>query len=618
MREAQGPQVWRLSVPVRACVGFAYGSAYPSIVCELAGPALSPAARAAVAERIAALLPSAGGPPAMPSHEGHDDTLTWILALVDACQAAAGLPICETARVLDDLPEGGRCQIPSLGRSIGPLSALLQCLLAVMPILIEGRRDLPLENELMRLHGVLAKSNFRSSNMPRFVRAAHGLRLPFRELPGQFLLLGEGVHGRWLDSTFTDATPFIATQLARGKLLGAAHLRLAGLPVPPHRRAATVAEAQAAARALGYPVVVKPADLDGGTGVAAGLQDAEDVARAYEAARRHSASIIVEKHIEGRDYRLTVFQGEVVWAVERVPAGVTGDGKACIAELVAAANADPRRGSGDHAPLKRLMLDDEANALLAQSGISADTVPPAGCFIRLRRAANVASGGMPVAVFERVHPDNAQLAVRAAAALRLDLAGVDLIIPDIARSWREGGAAICEVNAQPQLGGTTSAHVYPQILEAMVPGSGRIPCAILAGFPAGGSLAQEVADRLEARGIATGVHDSAGVRLAGEWLFEGACGLMEAGQMLIGNRTCAAMVLSLPADDELSAGLPAARFDVLAIGQEVIPAQAAAMLYGAAPGVSFSLAHGDTDAAALADAIAAAMAETTSTRCLAP
>ncbi|KPQ37992.1 MAG: putative D-alanine-D-alanine ligase, partial [Porphyrobacter sp. HL-46] len=361
--------------------------------------------------------------------------------VVDACQAAAGLPICETARVLDDLPEGGRCQIPSLGRSIGPLSALLQCLLAVMPILIEGRRDLPLENELMRLHGVLAKSNFRSSNMPRFVRAAHGLRLPFRELPGQFLLLGEGVHGRWLDSTFTDATPFIATQLARGKLLGAAHLRLAGLPVPPHRRAATVAEAQAAARALGYPVVVKPADLDGGTGVAAGLQDAEDVARAYEAARRHSASIIVEKHIEGRDYRLTVFQGEVVWAVERVPAGVTGDGKACIAELVAAANADPRRGSGDHAPLKRLMLDDEANALLAQSGISADTVPPAGCFIRLRRAANVASGGMPVAVFERVHPDNAQLAVRAAAALRLDLAGVDLIIPDIARSWREGGAA---------------------------------------------------------------------------------------------------------------------------------------------------------------------------------
>jgi cyanophycin synthetase len=206
---------------------------------------------------------------------------------------------------------------------------------------------------------------------------------------------------------------------------------------------------------------------------------------------------------------------------------------------------------------------------------------------------------MPVAVFDKVHPDNARLAVRAAAALRLDLAGIDLIIPDIARSWREGGAAICEVNAQPQLGGTTSAHVYPQILAAMVPGSGRIPCAILAGSGESSTLAQEVAAMLEARGIATGCHDHAGVRLAGEWLHQGPCGLLEAGQMLVGNRGCAAMVLSLPAADTLAAGLPVARYDVLVLGPGSVPDPAATMLRAGAPGQVIA----DADPAAVAAAL---------------
>ncbi|AUX69736.1 hypothetical protein CHX26_09695 [Porphyrobacter sp. HT-58-2] len=575
---------WHLTAPVQAVTGFAHGSAYPSLLCALAGSALPASSRAAAGERIAALLPP-HDPPLPPTgmDDGHGATLAWLLAQIDLCQAAAGLPVCEPARVLEDGAEAARCQIPSLGRSLGPLSVLLQCLLALLPALIEGQRDPALEAEFTRLHGVLAKTNFRSSNVPRFVRAAHALGLPLRELPGQFLLLGEGAHSRWLDSTFTDATPFIATQLARSKLLSAAHLRDAGLPVPQHRLVASASDAQAAAAALGYPVVVKPANLDGGTGVAAGLQHEDEVVRAYDTARRHSPEIMVEKHIAGRDYRLTVFQDRLVWAVERVPAGVTGDGTHSIAELVAAANADPRRGSGDHAALKRLVLDAEAETLLAQTGMSATDVPEAGRFVRLRRAANVASGGMPVAVFDKVHPDNAQLAVRAAAALRLDLAGVDLIIPDIARSWREGGAAICEVNAQPQLGGTTSAHVYPQILKALVPGEGRIPCIILAGFAEDSPLAEDIAARLSAQGLRAGCHDQRGVRLAGEWLCDGPRGLLEAGQMLAGHRGCDAMVLTLPGGETLANGLPVSRYDVLAIGPETISPPAAALLRAGQP-----------------------------------
>src|SRR5690606_8124879 len=125
-------------------------------------------------------------------------------------------------------------------------------------------------------------------------------------------------------------------------------------------------------------------------------------------------------------YRIVVFRGKAIWAKERRPAGVTGDGKSTIRELVAAVNADPRRGSDVYAPLKKLRLDEEAEKLLARDGLTFDSVPQGGAFVPLRRRANVSAGGTPVAVTDRMHPDNARAAERAAELVGLDLAGVDL------------------------------------------------------------------------------------------------------------------------------------------------------------------------------------------------
>ena len=154
------------------------------------------------------------------------------------------------------------------------------------------------------------------------------------------------------------------------------------------------------ADAAGYPVVVKPADQDGGIAVSADIRTGEELEKAFHRAREKSANVLVEQFIPGRDYRLQVFRGRCVWAIERVPASVTGDGVSTIERLVAIANADPRRGDGPHSPLKRLKLDDEALELLQRDGLSVQSIPAQGAFVKLRRASNVGSGGMPVNVMD--------------------------------------------------------------------------------------------------------------------------------------------------------------------------------------------------------------------------
>jgi cyanophycin synthetase len=132
-----------------------------------------------------------------------------------------------------------------------------------------------------------------------------------------------------LNSSILDTTASMGVQLARDKVMCAQILRRAGLPVPAHGLAGSLDQARAIAERLGYPVVIKPPALDGGVGVAAGLGSAADLDHAWSETARHGAQVLVEKHQPGEDFRLLVFDGRMVWAVGRQPAGVTGDGELC-------------------------------------------------------------------------------------------------------------------------------------------------------------------------------------------------------------------------------------------------------------------------------------------------
>lgn len=137
-------------------------------------------------------------------------------------------------------------------------------------------------------------------------------------------------------------------------------------------------------------------------------------------------------------------------------------------------------------PLKRLPeyeLDEKAAACLARQSMDFNSIPAAGQRVALRDVQSTVWGGDPEVVTDSLHPDNLEIAARAARLFGLDCAGVDFISDDVSVPWHVNGAVINEVNYAPVIGRT---HAYQRdgirvYLEKIFPHRGRIPIEVFAG-----------------------------------------------------------------------------------------------------------------------------------------
>jgi cyanophycin synthetase len=195
--------------------------------------------------------------------------------------------------------------------------------------------------------------------------------------------------------------------------------------------------------------VIKPLDGNHGRGITINIESWQQAEEAYDAAREVSRSVIVERYYKGCDHRVLVINGKVVAVAERVPAHVVGDGRSTIAELIEITNQDPRRGEGHDNVLTKIQLDRTSWQLLERQGLTVETVLDRGEICYLRATANLSTGGIAVDRTDDIHPENVWLAQRVAKIIGLDIAGIDVVTPDITRPLREVDGVIVEVNAAP-------------------------------------------------------------------------------------------------------------------------------------------------------------------------
>jgi cyanophycin synthetase len=274
-------------------------------------------------------------------------------------------------------------------------------------------------------------------------------------------------------------------------------------------------------------------------------------------------SALVEQYIPGADYRMLVINGKLAAASRRVPAHVVGDGVRTIEALVHRANQDPRRRAAQRGQWTQLEFDDQSDQLLAELGYQRASIPRDGEIIYLKRIANTSAGGTAVDVTDQVHPENREIAERAATTIGLDVAGVDLLVEDITQPMRAQGGVICEINTRPGI----RKHLWPAegqprdvvgpIVDMLYPpGSrSRIPIAVVTGSGDTQGAARMLAELLSADGSTVGLAARDGVFINGKRADGGGMEGGSATRMLLLDPTVELAVLEVLPADALRYGL---------------------------------------------------------------
>ncbi len=378
-----------------------------------------------------------------------------------------------------------------------------------------------------------------------------------------FLIMGHGSRQERVWATVTGRTSSVAVDLVGDKYLTNKLLRQNAIPVPSGYIVAGSTEALTAFAAIGGPVVIKPAGGNHGKGVTLNIRSEEEVEQAVRFAAQFDERILVEEYIEGRQYRLCLVNGRLVAGAERIPAHVIGDGSRTIAELADIVNLDPARGLGHSRALTRLELGAAAQTTLARQSLTTESVPQAGQFVFIRDNANLSAGATAADVTDVIHPDTVQLVERAVRLVGLDVAGVDLVIPDITMPLHLNNGAIIEINAAPGL----RMHLYPStglardvgaaIVDYLFPAGsdGRIPIIAVTGTNGKTTVTRLISHIFRLAGHKTGMTTSDGIYVNHECIAQGDTTGPVSAAMVLADPTVEVAVLEVARGGIIRGGL---------------------------------------------------------------
>jgi len=420
-----------------------------------------------------------------------------------------------------------------------------------------------IDNDIQTLRQIREEERFGPSTAS-IVEEAKKRNIPTLRLNEYSLVqLGWGIHQQRIQATTTGKTSSIGLEIASDKQETKNILYNNGVPVPYGVVVESAEEVEAEAHKVGFPLVVKPLDANQGKGATINVSNTEDALRAFEAARNYSTGVILEKYIEGNDYRLLVINNKFVAAARRIPAHVTGDGKSTIKELIREVNKDPRRGFGHEKVLTEIKVDSMTRRLLDQANYALDTVLDADQVFYLKTTANLSTGGVSEDVTDTVHSTNIFIAERASKFIDLDICGIDVVAPNLTEPINETGGAIIEVNGAPGF----RMHLFPTkgqprdvakpVVDMLFPteNSGRIPIISVTGTNGKTTTTRLISHIMKTIGKKVGTTTTDGIYIHNNLLYRGDCSGPESARFILRDPTVDYAVLETARGGMVRAGL---------------------------------------------------------------
>ena len=225
------------------------------------------------------------------------------------------------------------------------------------------------------------------------------------------------------------------------------HLMKKEFPVARGESVATKGAALRLFDSLTKPVIVKPSKGSGTRHTVLHITDQAELLRAFNVAKAVSPFVVIEEELKGAVYRPTLIGGKLIATIERNQPQVLGDGIHTIEELVARENKHPRRKGPVFAPIT---VTQTVEKELSRQGLTKTSIPNKGEAVLMHQKVNWGNGGTTVDVTGKVHPDNVKLFEEIAKLVEAPIVGIDFIIEDISRSWKESpGCGVIECNSMP-------------------------------------------------------------------------------------------------------------------------------------------------------------------------
>lgn len=260
-------------------------------------------------------------------------------------------------------------------------------------------------------------------------------------------------------ATKTSLDSYVTMLIMENKVVTKKLLKDNGIVVPEGKDYSNIDLAKNDYRKYGAGTVIKPKSTNFGLGITIFKDEfsKEDYDRAIEIAFKEDSSILIERFVKGKEYRILVIDDEVVGILHRVPANVVGDGKRNIKELVREKNEDPLRGEGYKTPLEKIKLGESEKMFLKAQNLNFEYIPQQNEVIYLRENSNISTGGDSLDFTDEILEVYKKIAVKSAQAVGARICGVDMMIDKIDSENIEKNYAIIELNFNPAI----HIHCYP-------------------------------------------------------------------------------------------------------------------------------------------------------------
>ncbi|HDY72677.1 MAG TPA: hypothetical protein ENH90_00760 [bacterium] len=203
---------------------------------------------------------------------------------------------------------------------------------------------------------------------------------------------------------------------------------------------------------IGYPLVVKPRSGSVSRHVTTNIQNSSQFKKAIKKAIIYSPAFIVERFLSGISvHRATVIDFDFVACVKQMPGNVVGNGILTIQELINRKNNNPHRGElhQKEFTLYKIVINETTKNLLKDKKYNLSTIPQEGEVVYLQRDSFLKLGGDLVEVTPQVHPDNIQLFRDIAKFFDIRVVGIDFMIQDTSKSYKNQLCAVLELNNLP-------------------------------------------------------------------------------------------------------------------------------------------------------------------------